>query len=1266
MTTEESYDSAIAIIGMSGRFPGAADVETLWANLTAGNSGLRRFSDDELLAAGISPADLADPAYVRVGGTVDDVDQFDASVFGVNPREAALMDPQHRMFLECSWEALEVAGYCPTGMRSPVGVFAGCGFPDYIARNLSHMTGEPGASLLMAVGNERDSLASLVSYKLGLNGPSLGVQTFCSTSLVSVHLACQSLLTYECDVALAGGAFVPLPQPTGYTYAEGGILSPDGVVRSFEAGANGTVMGSGVGVVTLKRMPEAIEDGDVIHAVVLGSAVNNDGRDRVGYTAPGVNGEADVIEQALGVANVKPESIGYLECHATGTSLGDSIELAALTRAFAGSREEAAVLSTLKPTLGHLDRASGVVGLIRAAMTVRHKVLPGTPNYRTPNPALASAHEQFTVLQDDAPWEQGEGRRRAGVSSFGLGGTNAHVVIEEAPPRPERPGRPGPHLLVLSARDEAALTCAADELRAHIVAHPELDIADIAYTLQVSRGGFGLRRAVVCRDRSDAVAALAEPSRWIQGTTTRRDPCIQVALRTDLPHGWRQDLSVALGRAVPDDIASDQLTVALTDWLTEHGVRVGDADTAGADHDESVSLAPPVDTEDAGEWLLARLADLWIAGSPIAWGRLHGGSGRRVVLPTYPFQRRRYWVDPPEGPVQAVTEGKTFDRARWTYLPTWEQTPAALAGLDEAARAEGPWLVLSAEEVGDALVERLRTIGADVVAVRPGPDLELSGADKTVRLGEPADLAAVVNTLPSPPRVVVHGFSLASGSDPLSWEHFAAEQRRGLTAGLDLAAALVDDAGEAPRARLILLTSGAVDVQGGDLTHPEHASLGALAPTLAQENPRIRSRHIDVATSSHQGRTVTQVLANAVGTSVGQVAVRGGETWSRHYRPHPTAELEDARPAIRAGETVLITGGLGDVGLTMARHLASRYGCNLVLTTRTALPPREEWDEVMRTEANDDRAARHVRNLSELESSGAQVLAMSADVADESAMRDVVDAARARFDRIDMVVHAAGVQDSDYFHFAHRATESDRETQFAAKVGGFHVLQSVLGDEARDRRIAVSSLAAVLGGITLGVYASASAALDAYAAAARARDAGDWTVVDWDTWRIDANRVDGHSDSITEFAMAPHEALDVFERAVVAGSDVARLVVSTGDIGQRLEQWVHADLHADRLTDDEPTELHPRPDLSTPYEPPSDGTEEKLARIWTRVLGIEQIGALDSFFELGGHSLLAMELTQRIRAEFTAGVPVTGLLESPTIRDFAALLDASEESDHGA
>ncbi|HEX6498622.1 MAG TPA: SDR family NAD(P)-dependent oxidoreductase [Micromonosporaceae bacterium] len=1256
----------MALIGMSGRFPGAADVAQLWRNLLAGVKGLRPITDEELDEAGVAPGVRADPRYVRTGGPVADLDLFDAAVFGLNPREAETMEPQHRLFLECSWEALESAGYCPTDAPGQVGVFAGSGFPDYMLKNVPNLVDEPGGGLLVAVGNERDSLASLVSYKLGLRGPAISVQTFCSTSLVAVHLACQSLLTYECDMALAGGAFLPLPQPTGYLYEQGGILSPDGRVRSFDASANGTVMGAGVGVVALKRMADAVADGDVIHAVILGSAVNNDGRDRVGYTAPGVDGQAAVIESALAVAGVKPETVGYVECHATGTMLGDSIELAAMNRVFQVTPETPTVLASLKPSLGHLDRASGVTGLMRAALSLRHEILPGTPDFETPNPALASALDRFTVLTEHTSWPDGPHPRRAGVSSFGLGGTNAHVVLEQAPARPVAPARPGPHLLVFSAADAAALGAVTERLREHLSAHRDADLADVAYTLQVSRGRFATRRAVVCRDYDDAVAALGDPARWIDGETDRRDPRVRLVPGADVPDAWWSELSEAIAQLNPDapairpdrESVLDALGFALaglgvrvsSDAGTrgEHGVRVSSDAGGGA---VEVVVAP--DGQPAAEWLLTTLARLWQAGASLDWAALHRDP-RRVELPTYPFQRRRYWVkaDPTQAPAPA--RGRTADRDQWTYLPTWRQYPLPVADLDARLRAAGPWLVFTDDHRGDALVDRLGAAGAEVVAVRVGDRFDQDdNGDFVARLAAPEDLSELMRSLLVAPRTVVHGWSLGGGEPAPGTDaraHFDAEQERGCYSALALVAALSEDVGSGP-VDLVLLTSGAVGVLGSDLRHPEHAALAALAPSLAQENADLSCRHVDV----DREFAVDRVLAAMVCRHEGPVAVRADDTWLRRYEPLPLPVAGADEAPIRTGDTVLITGGLGDVGLVLARHLASRYAANLVLTARTPLPPREQWQEYLEAvPVGGERVARHIRNILDLESQGANVLAMSADVADLDAMRAVVRAAVDRFGGIDVAVHGAGVQDSAYFTVAHLSDRATCEAHFRAKVHGFHVLQTALGEQCPDRRITLSSLAAVLGGVALGLYAAANAALDAYTRTARLRGAGRWITVNWDTWAIDPERLDAHGPSVREYEMAPAEGVDIFERALAAADRVGHTVISTGPIEARLAQWVAGDPAQTDDADDR--ERHPRPALATPYAEPGDDLERTIADLWASVLGLDRVGVDDNFFELGGHSLIAIQLATRIRTAVQAPLAVTALVEYPTVRQLGALI----------
>ncbi|HVR99816.1 MAG TPA: condensation domain-containing protein [Thermoanaerobaculia bacterium] len=520
MSDEAQGLEGIAIVGMAGRFPRAADLEQFWRNLATGLDCVSYFQDDELEPPA-PPEALRDPNFVKARGVLDEPELFDARFFDISPRQAELMDPQNRLFLECSHQALEDAGIDPERYPGAIGVFGGVTMSSYFLFNLytnPELVSSAGGYQI-ALGTDRDYLTTFVSYKLNLRGPSLDVQTACSTSLVATVLACQNLLSYACDVALAGGVSVKMPQKTGYMYQPGGLDSLQGRCRAFDASADGSVYGGGVGVVVLKRLEDAVADGDTIHAVILSAALNNDGSAKVGFTAPGIDGQAEVIATAQALAGVDPESIGYVECHGSGTVLGDPIEVAALTKAFrAGNppgnpESESAgycAIGSVKSNVGHCSAAAGIAGLLKAALALEHGQIPPSLHFEKPNPAIDFANSPFYVADRLIDWEADGGPRRAGVSSFGLGGTNAHVVLQEPPElEPSGPSRPW-QLLLLSARTETALETATGNLAADLEAHPERSLADMAFTLQTGRRVFGHRRMLVCRDTEDARRALAE------------------------------------------------------------------------------------------------------------------------------------------------------------------------------------------------------------------------------------------------------------------------------------------------------------------------------------------------------------------------------------------------------------------------------------------------------------------------------------------------------------------------------------------------------------------------------------------------------------------------------------------------------------------------------------------------------------------------------------------------------------------------------------
>jgi len=746
-------ESDIAIIGMSCRFPGAEDIETFWRNLQAGHEAIRPLREDELAAAGITDEQRKDPSYVAAGSFLEDVELFDADFFGIGREEAELIDPQQRILLECAFEALEKAGYVPETAEGRVGVYAGLGMNSYCLHNLAERfryASAVGRYQLM-LANDKDFAATRVSYRLNLRGPSVGINTACSTSLVALHMACLGLLTGDCDMALVGGAHVAVPQKEGYRYQQGMIFSPDGHCRAFDAKAEGTVIGSGAGVVVLKQLRRAVEDGDWVHAVVKGTAINNDGASKPGYTAPSVGGQAAAIAGAQEAAGCSPDTISYVEAHGTGTPLGDPIEVEALTEAFSRGegRSEPCALGAVKTNIGHLDVAAGMAGLIKTALMLENRTLVPTLHFAAPNPDIDLSRGPFYVNTERKAWPDGAGPRRAGVSSFGIGGTNAHAVLEEPPAVEPAADTWADRLLVLSARTPAALEKAADRLARHLKAHRALPLGAVAQTLALGRRAHRHRMALVCDDVGDAALALAlrDAGRLSQGDAGDDDAAIAFVFadeQADHDHGRAPYDELPAFRAAADRCAAivddgrdgaaliaaggalgafvSQYAVAevLKSWSVRPAAVVGSGVGAllaghvagalplaacleraaggdappvpsgptelawlSADSGERVDPAAPVsDGPGAGgeagnlpparltarleeqgfvpvrlapdgpsgsgrPFLLALLGRLWTSGAAVDWKAVRAADTvRRAPLPTYPFERSRYWIEP--------------------------------------------------------------------------------------------------------------------------------------------------------------------------------------------------------------------------------------------------------------------------------------------------------------------------------------------------------------------------------------------------------------------------------------------------------------------------------------------------------------------------------------------------------------------------------------------------------------------------------------------
>ncbi|MFH1488095.1 MAG: amino acid adenylation domain-containing protein, partial [Pseudomonadota bacterium] len=1117
-----------------------------------------RFTKEELRQNGVDEDLSGQAGYVPAAGIIEDVDLFDAGFFGYTPMEAMLLDPQQRLFLEAAWTALEHAGCDPQRFPGPIGVFAGSNTNRYLLNcilprlsELSHKTDLYSILLL----NEKDFLPSRVSYKLNLRGPSISVQTACSTSLVAVHQACQSLINGECDMALAGGVGLMIPQKQGYLYKEGMILSPDGYCRAFDAEAAGTVGGSGLGIVVLKRLDDALQDGDTIHAVILGSAVNNDGSDKVGYTAPSVSGQAAVIKEAIAVAGVHPEQIGFVETHGTGTRLGDPVEIAALTRAFrenTGKRGFCAI-GSVKTNIGHLDAAAGIAGLIKAAFAVRHGLIPPSLHFHSPNQAIPFEETPFYVNDALSPWPRKNGPRVAGVSSFGMGGTNAHLVLTQGPQVKSEPSARASHILLLSAKTEEALERQARDLADYLENAPETNLADTAYTLALGRGQFEHRLAVTASTTGEAAERLRKTSGKI-------------------PEG-----------AIPYE-----------DLLHQ-----------------------------------------WLQGEAVEWDRFFEGEKRlRIPLPGYPFERSRYWLDPP-GTRIGRDPVREPDPSQWFYEIKWvkqEILPLTTPFPDE------PWLVFAdTSGLGEAMVRSLRERGLPAGMVRPGETC--LDAETGSYVLDPADPEAF--------RTLIRQWSPGSGA-MLRIVHlwgcddhtgFDRVQEHGLFSLLYLVQAL-----DGLNASILTVSHGTEAVTGKEAIDPSRATVHGLCRTVHLEHPNLVCAHVDL--DDPGPRLASDLIAEALHASSGGFsAFRTGLRYERVYGPyHPTARpgrgTEGRR--LRDRGVYLITGGLGGVGLVFAEYLARKARACLVLTNRSGFPAPEEWDRYLRDIPAEDRVGGAIRKIRELEELGARVLVLQADVADPGEMSRAVTLAEERFGPINGVVHCAGHIAEGTFPTLKETTPSTCRTHFAPKVHGLMVLDELFSGHEVDFFCLTSSLSAVLGGIGLGAYAAANAYMDAFAAAKEITGRGVWTSVNWDGWKTGNLKRSRSNPFLEALAITPEEGLECLDR-VFAREAPSRLLVSTAPLERRLQYM--------------PPPMGAKGHQKQVKGEAGISTVGRIADIWSDVIGIHDVGPETDFFEAGGHSLMATQVLSRIREEFDQDIPLQFFLSNPTLSALAREVD---------
>lgn len=1219
---EASYNKdsldGVAIIGMAGRFPGAKNIHEFWENLKQGVESITYFDKEEARACGVDEQLLNDPNYVFASGILEDIELFDAGFFGFTPREAENMDPQQRLFLECCYEALEDGGYAKNSYDYPVGVYAGSNMSYYF---LYHLLNKMGVKddLAIAAGNDKDYLATRASYEFNLKGPSINIQTACSTSATAIAMAYEGLLNYHCDMAIAGGSGIKLPQKAGYLFQEGFIGSPDGHTRPFDDNAYGTVFTSVTGTVLMKRLEDAIRDGDHIYAVIKGMAVNNDGSDKVGFTAPSREGQAEVIAAAQNLAGVNPEDISYIETHGTGTTLGDPIEVSALTNVFKESTERKAfcAIGSVKGNIGHAISGSGVASIIKTALALENKQLPPTINFEVPNSKIDFENSPFYVNTELCEWESREKPRIAGISSFGFGGTNVHAVIEEAPKLEAYLDTRQWKLITVSAKTSTALDNICNNLAIHFRNNPEIGFADVVYTLNVGRKEFEHRRAIVCSSLEEAVKLLES--------------------------GEGQNVIAGLAKSIELENTSGNELI--------NSESVGEKET------------------------LISLAKLWVSGTPIDWESFYEDEKRlRIPLPTYPFDRKRHWIEQynVKDLVSAVSKDSSAskDFNDWTYFPSWKR--AISIEIDSKKLVEGEsWMIFVDEMgLGNKIREFLEKKGIEIIEVARGNNFtKISSKQYLINAANKHDYSLLINDIVDSGtklKKILHLWGVTGSHKNASRLEFSQQcQDYGFYSMMYLAQAL-GNKGLEDRLGIVAVTNNMHFISGEQELQPEKATIIGPCKVIPREYSEISCQSIDIVLpemESVAGKKLVEVIIAEMTAKEPEfiVAVRGSSRWLQTYERFKI-EAPEGTSLAKDGATYLITGGLGGLGTAIAQYMSKIAKANFILTRRSAFPERDKWTDWLTEHSKNDKTSLKIKQLMEIENSGSRVMVSNIDTSDLEQMRQLVEHAELVFGTINGVIHAAGIADNGLI--------SDKKTEVAIKVltpkvEGTLVLDEIFTNRSLDYTVLFSSSSAILGNAGFVDYCAANTFLDVYAQYKNNNSRNYTVAINWDEWDEVGMAADNNTKDRVRNKVSLQEGLILLDR-IVSTKASAQVVVSSGDLVGMLwniRNFMLASLEGRSLKEQNTQVENNRPDLQTQYIEPSNMAEEDIAEIWQNLLGICPVGVNDDFFDLGGDSLLATTLVSELAKKFHQTITLQNLFERSTVKQLAEMFQTEDDSE---
>lgn len=1176
-------EGLVAIIGMAGRFPKAKNLEEFWHNLKESKNCITYFSDKELHAAGIKDELLHNSNYIKAHGILDNIDLFDANFFNYSPKEAELMDPQHRLFLESAWEALETAGYIPDKYSGVIGVYTGM-----VDNSLALLKEQNDTySLANFIATNYAFLSTKTSYKLNLTGPSLNINTACSTSLTSVILACQGLLNYDCDIALAGGAAIHLPQQQGYLYEEQGVMSKDGYCRAFDENATGFVPGSGIGIVVLKRLEDAINDNDTIDAVIKGFAVNNDGANKVGYTAPSISGQASCIATAQALANVDPATITYIEAHGTGTLLGDTVEIAALNQVFKATtnKKQFCAISSVKTNIGHADIASGISGLIKTILALKNKKIPASLNFKRANSKIDFKNSPFYVNTKLTNWISNSSPRRAGVSSFGMGGTNAHIVLEEAPDINSQKTVQKNFIITISAKTKTALFRIANNLHNYLEQNSQHfsdknNFADLAFTLQVGRQDFRHRMVFMCQNIHEALTKLKN---------TDKKNITQIDIKSNLP-----------------PLNPINLT-------------------------------------------LQKTISAWLKGYPIQWEKLYAKEKRkRIHLPTYPFEGFSCkMVKNIINNTANESWEKWLYKPCWEKTLSLSKTPLHISDFTENYF----WLIFANDDnLSQNIIKTLQKFNQKIIVIKKGDMFKkINDENYVINYHTKDGYNQIIDILPNTDTNTVKIIHLWNVPQQNKNTNSITDIKDIISLGFYSLLFIFQSCTKKYSNKhidILIAATQIASVLKQDLPSPEKTTLLGATRVIPQEYANFSARVIDLEYREIERNSIllaqhlvkeTLLINDNIYES--EIAFRKNYRWLLKYIHLDTSSKTQVN-RLRQNGVYLITGGTGSFGIITAKHIAKQTKGHIILTTRKKYPSENQWQKIITNTNWNDQLKDKIIQLMELRELCSSLSIVECDVSNETQVLNTIKALKKKFGSINGVIHAAGIPG---IGIAQLKTQEEAEHVFQSKIYGTFILQKALQKETNlDFFIMYSSLSAIMGVLGHVDFAAATIYQNTIALNNIFPSKTLVNAINWSEW------ADSHGIGIEMISNQPPEFLAILAKTTILSRQALQILdwvisnnnkqitISKIDIHEQIQKFYdyrNSITTANNLQKNSPLDIN-----------------QQLTKIWSNLLKIDKINTDDDFFSLGGHSLLAIKLVANIKDLFNVTIALQQIYELKTIK----------------